>query len=237
MKFKFVLSQYYIDHMLNYYLTALFKQYFRNGWTLDIIVKSHQLNKASNLILVLLVLLVFWISLYFYYLFLLFYVLLVLYITILFFSVNSVLFFIYFLVSNFSAKTFFCKANISNFCLVSSFSSNVSILFYFKNVFKWTKMFLIVLVTNNNPGMAFPEYLVLFWCVLLFLPFLSLVIFIFMTVWYSAGISQSYISQWLLQQGLEMSDSKRRAFYRWYLLERNSPGELWFLCREMICQK
>ncbi|KAM6974714.1 homeobox-containing protein 1 isoform 5-T5 [Tautogolabrus adspersus] len=38
------------------------------------------------------------------------------------------------------------------------------------------------------------------------------------------GISQSYISQWLLQQGLEMSDSKRRAFYRWYLLEKNNPG-------------
>ncbi|XP_023816016.1 homeobox-containing protein 1 isoform X4 [Oryzias latipes] len=38
------------------------------------------------------------------------------------------------------------------------------------------------------------------------------------------GISQSYISQWLLQQGLEMSDSKRRAFYRWYLLERTNPG-------------
>ncbi|KAG9355647.1 hypothetical protein JZ751_000485 [Albula glossodonta] len=38
------------------------------------------------------------------------------------------------------------------------------------------------------------------------------------------GISQSYISQWLLQQGLEMSDPKRRAFYRWYLLERNNPG-------------
>uniref|UniRef100_A0A3P8YRW8 Homeobox-containing protein 1 n=1 Tax=Esox lucius TaxID=8010 RepID=A0A3P8YRW8_ESOLU len=38
------------------------------------------------------------------------------------------------------------------------------------------------------------------------------------------GISQSYISQWLLQQGLEMSDTKRRAFYRWYLLERNNPG-------------
>lgn len=34
-----------------------------------------------------------------------------------------------------------------------------------------------------------------------------------------------------------MSDSKRRAFYRWYLLERNSPGELWFLSREMTCQK
>ncbi|XP_028820236.1 homeobox-containing protein 1 isoform X2 [Denticeps clupeoides] len=41
------------------------------------------------------------------------------------------------------------------------------------------------------------------------------------------GISQSYISQWLLQQGLEMSDSKRRAFYRWYLLERSSPGFRW----------
>ncbi|XP_055013395.1 homeobox-containing protein 1 isoform X1 [Boleophthalmus pectinirostris] len=40
------------------------------------------------------------------------------------------------------------------------------------------------------------------------------------------GISQSYISQWLLQQGLEMSDSKRRAFYRWYLLERNNPEGL-----------
>ncbi|KAM9776626.1 homeobox-containing protein 1 isoform 1-T1 [Syngnathus typhle] len=41
------------------------------------------------------------------------------------------------------------------------------------------------------------------------------------------GISQSYISQWLLQQGLEMSDSKRRAFYRWYLLERTNPGLRW----------
>ncbi|KAJ8334666.1 hypothetical protein SKAU_G00403050 [Synaphobranchus kaupii] len=41
------------------------------------------------------------------------------------------------------------------------------------------------------------------------------------------GISQSYISQWLLQQGLEMSDPKRRAFYRWYLLERNNPGLRW----------
>ncbi|XP_071230804.1 homeobox-containing protein 1-like isoform X2 [Salvelinus alpinus] len=38
------------------------------------------------------------------------------------------------------------------------------------------------------------------------------------------GISQSYISQWLLQQGLEMSDSKRRSFYRWYLLEKSNPG-------------
>uniref|UniRef100_A0A674D9N8 Homeobox-containing protein 1 n=1 Tax=Salmo trutta TaxID=8032 RepID=A0A674D9N8_SALTR len=41
------------------------------------------------------------------------------------------------------------------------------------------------------------------------------------------GISQSYISQWLLQQGLEMSDSKRRSFYRWYLLEKNNPGLRW----------
>lgn len=47
----------------------------------------------------------------------------------------------------------------------------------------------------------------------------------FLAVFPAVGISQSYISQWLLQQGLEMSDSKRRAFYRWYLLERNSPGE------------
>lgn len=46
-----------------------------------------------------------------------------------------------------------------------------------------------------------------------------------MPLFLPAGISQSYISQWLLQQGLEMSDSKRRAFYRWYLLERNNPGE------------
>ncbi|XP_069751651.1 homeobox-containing protein 1-like isoform X3 [Narcine bancroftii] len=38
------------------------------------------------------------------------------------------------------------------------------------------------------------------------------------------GISQSYISQWLLQQGLDMSEPKKRAFYRWYLLEKNSPG-------------
>jgi len=43
---------------------------------------------------------------------------------------------------------------------------------------------------------------------------------------FGTGISQSYISQWLLQQGLEMSDTKRRAFYRWYLLERNNPGEM-----------
>uniref|UniRef100_H3AT67 Homeobox-containing protein 1 n=1 Tax=Latimeria chalumnae TaxID=7897 RepID=H3AT67_LATCH len=38
------------------------------------------------------------------------------------------------------------------------------------------------------------------------------------------GISQSYISQWLLQQGLEMSEPKKRAFYLWYLLEKTSPG-------------
>uniref|UniRef100_UPI00358E13AA homeobox-containing protein 1 isoform X4 n=1 Tax=Myxine glutinosa TaxID=7769 RepID=UPI00358E13AA len=38
------------------------------------------------------------------------------------------------------------------------------------------------------------------------------------------GISQSYISQWLLQHGLVMSEGKKRAFYRWYLLEKDNPG-------------
>lgn len=57
-----------------------------------------------------------------------------------------------------------------------------------------------------------------------FTSLLGLCSFIYTHVFF-VGISQSYISQWLLQQGLEMSDSKRRAFYRWYLLERNSPGE------------
>lgn len=63
------------------------------------------------------------------------------------------------------------------------------------------------------------------------------IFYFFMTLSYSAGISQSYISQWLLQQGLEMSDSKRRAFYRWYLLERNSPGKLWYRCTVNFNQK
>ncbi|XP_042188855.1 homeobox-containing protein 1 isoform X1 [Callorhinchus milii] len=38
------------------------------------------------------------------------------------------------------------------------------------------------------------------------------------------GMSRSFISQWLLQQGLDMSELKKRALYRWYLLEKTSPG-------------
>ncbi|XP_057208203.1 homeobox-containing protein 1 isoform X1 [Triplophysa rosa] len=38
------------------------------------------------------------------------------------------------------------------------------------------------------------------------------------------GISQSRISHWLLQQGSDLSEQKKRAFYRWYQLERTTPG-------------
>ncbi|XP_059927519.1 homeobox-containing protein 1-like isoform X1 [Gadus macrocephalus] len=38
------------------------------------------------------------------------------------------------------------------------------------------------------------------------------------------GISQSRISHWLVQQGSDLSDQKKRAFYRWYLLEKTNPG-------------
>ncbi|XP_030627773.1 homeobox-containing protein 1 isoform X2 [Chanos chanos] len=38
------------------------------------------------------------------------------------------------------------------------------------------------------------------------------------------GISQSRISHWLLQQGSDLSEQKKRAFYRWYLLEKTTPG-------------
>ncbi|KAG2467329.1 HMBX1 protein, partial [Polypterus senegalus] len=38
------------------------------------------------------------------------------------------------------------------------------------------------------------------------------------------GISQSRISHWLLQQGSDLSEQKKRAFYRWYQLEKHSPG-------------
>ncbi|KAG9336134.1 hypothetical protein JZ751_002481, partial [Albula glossodonta] len=38
------------------------------------------------------------------------------------------------------------------------------------------------------------------------------------------GISQSRISHWLLQQGSDLSEQKKRAFYRWYQLEKTSPG-------------
>ncbi|XP_076834102.1 homeobox-containing protein 1a isoform X3 [Brachyhypopomus gauderio] len=38
------------------------------------------------------------------------------------------------------------------------------------------------------------------------------------------GISQSRISHWLLQQGSDLSEQKKRAFYRWYQLEKTMPG-------------
>ncbi|XP_028257302.1 homeobox-containing protein 1-like isoform X2 [Parambassis ranga] len=38
------------------------------------------------------------------------------------------------------------------------------------------------------------------------------------------GISQSRISHWLLQHGSDLSEQKKRAFFRWYLLEKTSPG-------------
>uniref|UniRef100_H3D2X4 Homeobox-containing protein 1 n=1 Tax=Tetraodon nigroviridis TaxID=99883 RepID=H3D2X4_TETNG len=38
------------------------------------------------------------------------------------------------------------------------------------------------------------------------------------------GISQSRISHWLLQQGSDLSEQKKRAFFRWYQLERTNPG-------------
>ncbi|KAA0710987.1 Homeobox-containing protein 1 [Triplophysa tibetana] len=37
-------------------------------------------------------------------------------------------------------------------------------------------------------------------------------------------ISQSRISHWLLQQGSDLSEQKKRAFYRWYQLEKTTPG-------------
>lgn len=39
------------------------------------------------------------------------------------------------------------------------------------------------------------------------------------------GISQSRISHWLLQQGSDLSEQKKRAFYRWYQLEKSNPGK------------
>lgn len=40
------------------------------------------------------------------------------------------------------------------------------------------------------------------------------------------GISQSRISHWLLQQGSDLSEQKKRAFFRWYQLEKTNPGEI-----------
>ncbi|KAM4602555.1 homeobox-containing protein 1-like [Polymixia lowei] len=38
------------------------------------------------------------------------------------------------------------------------------------------------------------------------------------------GISQSRISHWLVQQGSDLSEQKKRAFFRWYQLEKSNPG-------------
>ncbi|KAM6965756.1 homeobox-containing protein 1 isoform 2-T4 [Aplochiton taeniatus] len=38
------------------------------------------------------------------------------------------------------------------------------------------------------------------------------------------GISQSRISHWLLQHSSDLSEQKKRAFYRWYMLEKTTPG-------------
>ncbi|TWW68314.1 Homeobox-containing protein 1 [Takifugu flavidus] len=43
------------------------------------------------------------------------------------------------------------------------------------------------------------------------------------------GISQSRISHWLLQHGSDLSEQKKRAFYRWYTLEKTTPGS-WSGC-------
>uniref|UniRef100_A0A096MF55 Homeobox-containing protein 1 n=1 Tax=Poecilia formosa TaxID=48698 RepID=A0A096MF55_POEFO len=42
------------------------------------------------------------------------------------------------------------------------------------------------------------------------------------------GISQSRISHWLLQHGSDLSEQKKRAFYRWYILEKTTPGNRGF---------
>ena len=41
----------------------------------------------------------------------------------------------------------------------------------------------------------------------------------------SPGISQSRISLWLNQQGSDLSEQKKRAFVRWYQLEKTNPGD------------
>ncbi|XP_041715991.2 homeobox-containing protein 1 isoform X2 [Coregonus clupeaformis] len=44
------------------------------------------------------------------------------------------------------------------------------------------------------------------------------------------GISQSRISHWLLQHGSDLSEQKKRAFYRWYQLEKTTPGATLNMC-------
>lgn len=53
----------------------------------------------------------------------------------------------------------------------------------------------------------------------------SFSLFFFVLFWFFAGISQSRISHWLLQQGSDLSEQKKRAFYRWYQLEKTNPGK------------
>lgn len=49
------------------------------------------------------------------------------------------------------------------------------------------------------------------------------------------GISQSRISHWLLQHGSDLSEQKKRAFYRWYTLEKTTPGTSGFInCHNMF---
>lgn len=48
---------------------------------------------------------------------------------------------------------------------------------------------------------------------------------------HGAGISQSRISHWLLQQGSDLSEQKKRAFFRWYQLEKTNPGNAALLPR------
>lgn len=51
------------------------------------------------------------------------------------------------------------------------------------------------------------------------------------------GISQSRISHWLLQQGSDLSEQKKRAFFRWYQLEKSNPGNATLrLVKEKRCQ-
>lgn len=51
---------------------------------------------------------------------------------------------------------------------------------------------------------------------------------------FSAGISQSRISHWLLQQGSDLSEQKKRAFYRWYQLEKTTPGNTQHQCHLLL---
>uniref|UniRef100_A0A3Q3KCH4 Homeobox-containing protein 1 n=1 Tax=Monopterus albus TaxID=43700 RepID=A0A3Q3KCH4_MONAL len=49
------------------------------------------------------------------------------------------------------------------------------------------------------------------------------------------GISQSRISHWLLQHGSDLSEQKKRAFYRWYTLEKTTPGTSDFSTPLTLC--